>query len=401
MTESLGEKWGFVIAWVLWSQMFPGLIMITSTLGPLIGQVFGQPELSQNHWFAFFWIIVTTWAATLLSFKYDVAKIGGSYGVWIGVYIPAITMIILGFFAFLKTGLNLQSYLGTFAWQKVIPNAHNLKVLTYFSAIMFLFTGIELTSVYIPSLKDSKKNYPRGIFISLMFIIILNVINSLFASNAIEKGTIQLANVAQPIIRYCEILGLPTWIANIFSLCVVIGVVLQMSSWINGPCHTITQAAREGNVPAEWGFYKTNKNDISKNLLWTQITILTIFALLYAFVKNVNAMFITLTNATSVLYMLVYLFLVIAVLKLRYTQPHLERPGRVGKTGNSLLWLVGSVLIISILFVFASIIVSSSPLSLMLVIGIAVILFVVPLLINHYKNPQWLKDVQQYQAKNL
>ena len=48
--EGLGSKWGFVVAWLLWAQMFPGLIMVTSTLGPLIGETFGQPQLATNHW---------------------------------------------------------------------------------------------------------------------------------------------------------------------------------------------------------------------------------------------------------------------------------------------------------------------------------------------------------------
>lgn len=34
--ESLGNKWGFVVAWLSWTQMFPSMIMTASTLAPLI-----------------------------------------------------------------------------------------------------------------------------------------------------------------------------------------------------------------------------------------------------------------------------------------------------------------------------------------------------------------------------
>ena len=33
---AMGSKWGFVTAWLLWVQMFPGMVMVASTLGPLL-----------------------------------------------------------------------------------------------------------------------------------------------------------------------------------------------------------------------------------------------------------------------------------------------------------------------------------------------------------------------------
>lgn len=400
--KGLNSKWGFVVAWLLWAQMFPGLIMVTSTLGPLIGQVFGKPALANNHWFMFICILLATWIITLLSFKLDVAKIGGDYGVWIGVYIPVVMLIVLGAAATLKTGLRPNSYLGTFSWSKVVPQLTNKETLTYFSAIMFLFTGIELTSVYIPELKNYKKNYIRGVFFSLLLIVLLNVINSMMVSNIVPKGSVELSNIAQPILIYCEILHWPTWIANVFAFLVAAGVILQLSSWINGPCHTISQVAREGYLPAKWGFHKTNKYDISSSLLWTQIIILTVFACLYAVAKNVNAMFITLTNATNVLYMLVYIIMAIALLNLRKKQPNLERPFRIGganSKGNGMAWLVCIVLWLAILLVFSSILVSNSIVNIVLVVGISVILFVIPLIISHFKKAEWLDQVNRDLSK--
>lgn len=396
--KGINSKWGFVVAWLLWAQMFPGLIMVTSTLGPLIGQTFGQASLANNHWFMFICILASTWIITLLSFKFDVAKFGGNYGVWIGVYIPVVILILLGGAATIKIGIQPNGYLGYFSWSKVIPKLTDVQTLSYFSAIMFLFTGIELTSVYIPELKNYKKNYIRGVFLSLLLIVLLNVINSMMVSNAVPKGSVELSNIAQPILIYCHILGLPSWIANIFGFLVALGVILQLSSWINGPCHTISQAAREGFLPAKWGFHKTNKYDISKNLLWTQIIILTIFALLYAFTKNVNAMFITLTNATNVLYMLVYFIMAIALIRLRLKQPNLSRPFKIGGTnakGNGAAYFVCGVLIFAILVVFLSIIVSNNWVNILLVTLISVVMFVVPLIISHFKNPKWLKQVKE------
>ncbi len=38
----------------------------------------------------------------------------------------------------------------------------------YLAGIAFIFVGIEMSSVYIPRLKDATKNYTKGVFISLI-----------------------------------------------------------------------------------------------------------------------------------------------------------------------------------------------------------------------------------------
>lgn len=394
--NGLGHKWGFVVAWLSWAQMFPGLIMASSTLGPLIGQALGQQALITSHSFALICILIATWVITLCSLKWNVARLSGNYGVWIGVYIPAAMLLILGIAATLKTGINQHSYLGVFSWHKLCGNIFNLKSLSYYGAIVFTFAGLEMTSVYIPQLKDANHNYLRGIAISLGFLIFLNTLNGLMTSNAIPQGQIQLANVSQPIAIYCHILHLPSWLANIFGLCVAIGIILQIASWVNGPCHTITQVAREGLLPAKWHFHQTNQYDISKPLLWTQIVILTLFALIYGCARNVNAIFLTLTNATSVIYMTVYAIMALALIKLRYRQPHLKRPFHIGGQNqrNGWAWLTCGALWLAVITVFIAIIVTNSLMNDLLVLSIACIMIAIPLIICHYHNPQWLQQVE-------
>ena len=32
--RGLSDKWGFVVAWLLWAQMFPGMVMLSCLCGP-------------------------------------------------------------------------------------------------------------------------------------------------------------------------------------------------------------------------------------------------------------------------------------------------------------------------------------------------------------------------------
>ena len=123
VSEAFGERFGFVTSWLLWVQMFFGMVMIASTIGVMLGYGLGSPKLAQNHIFIFVCIIVGYWLVTLLSLKFDMVKVVGNWGAIIGVYIPFALLIILGLIYFAKFGINPHGYLaGGFTVHKMLPN---------------------------------------------------------------------------------------------------------------------------------------------------------------------------------------------------------------------------------------------------------------------------------------
>ncbi|WP_148484660.1 tyrosine-tyramine antiporter [Latilactobacillus curvatus] len=392
---ALSSKLGFVAAWLLWVQMFPGMVMVASTIGPLLGNSFGNPTLGNNHWFVLGCILVFYWIITLLNLKYDMAKVGGNIGVWLGVYIPIVIMAVMGIAALIKNGIMPGGTLGHFSMSKLIPTKDGLSSLKYMAGISFIFTGIEMSSVFIPRLHNPSKTFTKGIFVSLIGLVVLNLVNAMLVANVVPMGKMELSNITQPILIYCQILGWPTMIANIFSFMVFIGVLLQLSAWVTGPSKTIIQVARDGYLPAKLGFHKQNQYGVSKNVVLTQTIAISLFALLYGFMKDVNGVFLTLTNATTILYAIVYLLIAVAVLKLRKDQPDLDRPYRIGKKGNGLVWTVSIALILGIAIIaFATLFTTSLSQSLLVVI-ISVIFTIIPFIISKYKNDQWLIDIQK------
>ncbi|MBP2098617.1 tyrosine-tyramine antiporter [Enterococcus rivorum] len=392
---ALGSKWGFVVAWLLWVQMFPGMVMVASTLGPLLGNTFGNVELGENHWFVLACILIIYWTITILNLKFDMAKIGGKVGVWLGVYIPVLVMFILGIFAFIKVGLVSNGYLGTFSWSKIVPDLQHMDSFKYLAGITFIFVGMEMSSVYMPRLKDATKNYSKGIFISLIGLVLLNVINAMFVANVVPKGTMELSNITQPILIYCQILGLPSFIGNIFSFMVFLGVLLQLSAWVTGPSKTIIQVAREGLLPPKFGFHRENKYGVSRNVVLTQTIVISLFSLLYGVMDDVNAVFLTLTNATTIIYSIVYILIAIAIIKLRKDQPNFPRPYRIGKKGNGLAYTVSIMLILGITVVVFATIGTSTVADAILVSLISISMFVIPLIIYRFKNDNWLTEIKR------
>ena len=392
---ALGSKWGFVVAWLLWVQMFPGMVMVASTLGPLLGNTFGNVHLGENHWFVLGCILVIYWIITILNLKFDMAKVGGNIGVWLGVYIPVLVMFVLGLLSMIKVGLTPGGYLGAFSWSKVLPNLENMDTFKYLAGIAFIFVGIEMSSVYIPRLKDATKNYTKGVFISLIGLVLLNVINAMFVANIVPNGKMELSNITQPILLYCDVLGLPTIIGNIFSFMVFLGVLLQLSAWVTGPSKTIIQVARDGLLPPKFGFHRENKYGVSRNVVLTQSVVISLFALLYGVMDDVNAVFLTLTNATTIIYSIVYVLIAISLIKLRKSQPDTLRPYRIGKKGNGLAYLVAAMLIFSVIIVIFATLGTTTVTDAVLVALITIVMFVIPLIINRFKKASWATEVKE------
>ena len=49
-----------------------------------------------------------------MNLKFDMAKIGGKVGVWLGLYVPLTMMLLLGFAAWIKVGIVPTGTLGSF-----------------------------------------------------------------------------------------------------------------------------------------------------------------------------------------------------------------------------------------------------------------------------------------------
>ena len=394
VTNGLSPRWGFVSSWLLWVQMFPGMVMVSSVIAPLVAVTIGQPALGKSSIFTLICILVSYWAVTILNLFFDMARLGGQIGVILGLYLPVAFMVILGIAALVKVGIRSDGYLGPGS-SGLLPffSSQSLGTLAFFASIVFIFTGIEMSSVYLPRLKNAAKTYLRGIFIALVFMFLFNTLLAFVTADVVPHGTIELNNIAQAPVIILKILGLPTWFANVFAGAVLIGVIVQLSAWASGPSKTITDSARRGFYPPRLRFWKTNRFDVAPTVILTQAVVISLFALIFILVPAVNKAFLLLVTATAIIYIVVYVLMAIGILRLRMTKPTIKRPFHMGNT--SVAWTV--------IIVFLVVVVASSLATLwyqgwtnaFIIVGITVVLSVVPLIIFWKRKPSWASDVSR------
>ncbi|GIP24149.1 tyrosine-tyramine antiporter [Paenibacillus sp. J22TS3] len=395
--KALGEKWGFVTSWLLWVQMFFGMVMVASTVGVLFGYVIDKPDLSSNNVFIFAVILISYWGVTLLNLKFDMVKIAGNWGAIIGVYIPFVILVVLGVIYMVKNGIQPGSYLDHFKASDLLPNLSDLGSLAYLSGIIFIFAGVEISSVHANNIENPKRNYPIAVIASVILLVIFNLVAGLTVSNAVPSGKMELANITQPYLIFCENLGIPSILVNIISAMILIGVLVQLSAWVLGPSKSMIKVADEGNLPPF--FQKRTSKNIPITFVMIQAIVISLVSVLYLVVPDVNSAFLIITITTTILYCIVYALIAISAIRLRYKMPDIERPFRLGLKGNGLMWFVS---ILSLLSVAITIVVSLIPPSVLepsqytgyiiYQIVATVVMVGIALIIHKKKKPSWKKS---------
>ena len=124
-----------------------------------------------------------------------------------------------------------------------------------------------------------------------------------------------------------------------------------MMGWLAGPSKGLLMVGREnGYLPPV--LQKTNKKDIQVNILIGQGIIVSAVALLFAFIPSVSSAFWILSAMTTQIYLIMYVLMFIAVVRLRRSQPDHPRGYRV----PALMALAGIGLVSSVLVFFIGLI---------------------------------------------
>lgn len=391
--EAFGHRTGFLAIWLLWIENAIWYPTILSFIAATIAYIF-DPALANNTTFTLSIILISFWGATLMNLLG--MKISGwisSISVVLGTFIPGGLIIILGLIWYF-TGKPLEI---SMTWDSLIPNMGSVEQIVFFTGVLLSLCGMEMSAIHARDVKHPQKDYPRAILLSGLLIIGMSILGVLAISSVIPQKQISLvAGSMQAFSYFVDAYNLK-WMTPYIALLIALGAFGSLSTWVIGPTKGLLAAARDGDLPPY--FRAVNKEGMPKRLLLVQAIFVSLLSLIFVFMPTVSSAFWILSAVVVQLYLVMYILLFAAAIKLRYKRPKTERPYKIpgGKAG---IWAVAGLGIVSSCFAMVigffppAQIETGSTLFYVLFLILGVILAsLAPSIILLFQKPSWKKKL--------
>lgn len=339
--EAFGKKWGFLAIWLQWIQntiWYPTVLTFGAVAIAFTGM--GQAHdmaLASNRIYSLVVVLVIYWVATFISLKGmgwvgKIAKIGGL----VGTIIPAGLLVILGIVYLATGGVSQMDFHGSF-----FPDLTNFNNLVLASGIFLFYAGMEMGGIYVTDMDNPGKNYPKAIFTGAIITVVIFVLGTFALGVIIPQKDI---NLTQSLLigfdKYFAFFR-ASWMSPVIAVALAFGVLASVLTWVSGPSKGIYAVGKAGYLPPF--FQKANENGVQKNILFIQGAIVTLLSLLFVVMPSVQSFYQILSQLTVVLYLIMYLIMFAAAIRLRYNMKEQERPYRIGKRGNALIWFISGL----------------------------------------------------------
>jgi len=388
--EALGDRWGFFSIWMQWVHNVTWYPAILAFVAATLAYVF-NPELAENKFFVQSIVLIVFWGMTLINyFGIETSTIVSTIGVIIGTIIPGIFIIGLGITWF---ALGNSTHL-TFHAQALVPDFNQWGNIVFLAGLFLAFSGLEVSAGYAGEVKNPQKNFPRAIIIAAIITFFLFMLGALSIAIVIPKANISLVSGLMEALKlYLAQYGL-SWILPVLAILLVIGAIAEVNSWIIGPVKALYTTSIHGNLPPF--FQNLNKHGMPTHLLLFQAIIVTIVSFIILYMPTVSTSYWIMTAMSAQIYLIMYIFMFISAIRLRYTHPHIPRVYKIPHPHKG-IWLVACLGILASIF---AILIGFVPPTLLptgstiiyfcLLFFTLVIMSAIPLIIYQFKKPSWV-----------
>ena len=390
VSQGISAPMGLLAVWCEFAQtifFYPALLAyVADTLAYPF-----DPGLAANGVYTAVVIIVLFWGGVLLCSLGPalVARLG-SRGTGIGTLIPAAILLALGV-AYLVQGHHPAAPMTA---RHLLPPWTGLASIVLIVNSFFTYSGVEVNAVHINELRNPARDYPRSIFLAMALVLAIFIGPTLAISWVVPSARISFTvGVMQAFNGLFNHFGLG-FAVPVIAIALAVGALAGMISWLDGPSEGLLLIGRKhGYLPPY--FQKVNRYGIEVRIIATEGVVITLFAVLYAFIPNVSHAFWIFTVLATQVYLIMYVLMFIAAIRLRRSQP--ERSGGYRAPALGLLCLlcllgtVSSVAAFVIGFVPPAQFSHLHPLkyTLEILAAILVIGVVPPLLMDRLRKPSW------------
>lgn len=391
--EALGDKWGFFAIWMQWAHNIPWYPAILSFVATTFAYVF-SPELAQSKTFVFTVVLVSFWGMTFLNYLgIKTSTWFSAIGVILGTIAPGALIILLGvLWTFLGKPIHIE-----FTTQSLLPNLSSIQNLVFLTGLFLAFGGLEVAAVHAGNVKNPQKNYPRAILLAAMITFVLVMIGALSIAIVMPRAEINLVSgLMDAFGKFFDAFHMG-WFLGIMGVLLILGAIAEVNAWILGPVKGLYATSIHGNLPPV--FQKTNKKGMPTKLLFFQAVIVTFASLVILNMPSVSSAFWILTALSAQTYLVMYILMFIAAIRLRYTKPKVPRTYQIPFKHKG-MWLIAGTGILSSTFGILMGFVPPAQLDVgnlffyeLFLMGSFALFCIIPLWIYRHKKDSWqLKD---------
>lgn len=348
--EAFRTRWAFLAVFMLFLQTavyFPTALTFGAvSLAYVDDDTSIAEKLSGNELFILLIVLGIYWLATFVGLRGTAAFARVSkWAGYIGVIAPSVILIVLGFL-YISFGEKPQIEI---TWDKLLPDFSNFSTLVLAASIFLFYAGMEMNAIHVKEVKNPSRNYPLGVMIAAAGTVVIFVLGTLAIAFVVPQSDINLTQALltayYDMFRWAHL----EWAAPVVAIMLAIGVFGAIVVWVAGPATALLSVAKSGFLP-KW-FQRTNARGVPTNILWVQGGLVTALSVLFVILPSVQAAFQILSQLAIIFYLIMYMLMFAAVIRLRQTQPDRPRPYKLpfGKAGA---WIIGGAGFLASLLAF-------------------------------------------------
>lgn len=331
--DAFGSQVGFLAVWFQWIENVIWYPTILSFVAGTIGYLF-SPDLVANKTFLIAIILCSFWGVTLINLMG--IKTSASFSNFCavgGLILPMILIISLGAVWFFSSEpLQIQ-----FTQQAMLPHFRDTHMWVALTGIILSFCGMEIATVHAADVRNPKRAYPRAMLIATVMIVVTLVFGALSIAIVLPEKQISLvAGIMQAFHAFFMVYHL-NWILPLVALMLVVGGMGGVNNWIIAPTRGLLVAAQDGKLPKH--MHRENLSGAPSVLLIYQALIVSVITMVFLLMPTVNGSYWLLTALAAQLYMLMYILMFAAGIRLRYSKSPIHDGFKI-PGGNWGMWIV-------------------------------------------------------------
>ena len=200
--------------------------------------------------------------------------------------------------------------------------------------------GNELRACHLD--EESALIFPEIHYLATALILILSVLGALSISLVVPIGDLsKSAGVCQSFELMLNALGVG-WLTPILACLLAYGALASVVTWMNGPSRGLLEVAKEGYLPQYWQY--RNSYGMQTRIFILQASLASFLSLSVLIMPSVSDAFWLFLALCSQLYMIMYLLMFAAAIRLKIENP--DSPGEYKVPGGR----VGMILMSGVAF---------------------------------------------------